>query len=66
MFYKAVLLNFNDRSHIKIELDEHSLKFFKDNITRIKDNLSKTMIWYAFFEMVRDAKMSIEEFVNII
>ena len=32
MFYKAVLLNFNDRSHIKIELDEHSLKFFKDNI----------------------------------
>lgn len=51
---------------IKIELDEHSFKFFKDNITRIKDNLSKTMIWYAFYEMVRDNKMSMEEFITII
>ena len=48
-FYKAILLNFSDQAFIKIDLDDHSLKFFKENITRIKDKLSKTMIWYAFY-----------------
>lgn len=53
-FYKAVLTNFQDKAFIKIELDEVSLKFFKENVTRLKDNLAKSMIWYAFFEMVFD------------
>jgi aminopeptidase N len=65
-FFKAVLPNFDDRTLIKIEMDEHSLKFFKDNVTRIKDEISKSMIWYAFFEMVKDAKMTMDEFLSII
>lgn len=65
-FFKAVLPNFEDRTMIKIELDEHSFKFFKDNVTRIKDEVSKTMIWYAFFEMVRENKMTMIEFLQII
>jgi hypothetical protein len=51
-FYKAVLPNFSDKTYIKVDLDEASLKFFKENVTRVKDHLAKAMIWYVFYEMV--------------
>lgn len=63
--FKAVLLNYGDEAFIKVLLDENSLKFFENNINLIKDDLSRTLIWRAFYDLVRDGKLSSEEYIDI-
>lgn len=50
--YSAVLLNYQDETFIKISLDPHSMNFFKENLSKITCDLSKTLIWQAFYNMV--------------
>lgn len=64
--YKAVLLNFEDHTFAKNTIDEVSLKFFINNINSISDILSRTLIWRSFFEMIKDAKMKSDDFVDVI
>lgn len=63
--FKAVLLNYGDYSFIKVLLDPVSLEFFKLNLHKISDTLTRTLTWKAFYDMVRDGKLSTEEYVNI-
>jgi len=42
-----------------------SLDFFKNNLHKVTDLLSRTLIWRAFFDMVRDGKISSEEYFDI-
>lgn len=64
--YKAVLLNFEDHTFAKNNIDKTSLEFFKKNINSISDILSRTLIWRSFFEMIKDAIMTSHEFVDVI
>lgn len=50
--YKAVLLNYEDEAFIKIAFDDHSIEFFKTNLNLISCELSRTLIWSAFYNMV--------------
>ena len=47
-------------------LDEVSLVYFRDHLHTIQDALTRSMIWRAFFDVVRDSKISSEEYVKIV
>jgi aminopeptidase N len=64
--YRAVLLNYEDHTFAKVIIDEVSLEFFKQNIWAIKDVLSRTLIWNSLWEMVRDARMTSRQFVEVV
>lgn len=64
--YKAILLNYEDETFIKVLLDEVSLTYFRDNLHKIQDPLTRSMIWRAFFDVVRDSKISSEEYIKIV
>ncbi|KAL4510727.1 hypothetical protein ABPG72_004881 [Tetrahymena utriculariae] len=63
--YKAVLLNYADQGYIKINFDDISFHFFKKNVNKINDILTRTLIWGVFYDLVRDGKISSEEYVDI-
>lgn len=54
----ALFLNYQDESFVKTIIDNASLEFFRTNITKINDELTKSQIWRALFDMVRDGKLS--------
>lgn len=47
-------------------LDKYSIKFFEENLSLVKDNLSRTMIYRCFYDMVRDGKMSSHLYVSTV
>ena len=51
--FKAVLLNYEDETFIKVILDPESLTFFKTNLFKIKDGLSRTMVNFDFKKFKR-------------
>jgi len=63
--YKAILLNCKDESFVKVVLDQSSLGFFKQHLELVKDDLERTIAWRALFDMVRDAKISSKEFLEV-
>lgn len=65
MQYSAVLLNYQDEAFIKIAFDSHSVAFFKKNLNKISCELSRTLIWQAFYNMVRDGDLSAEEYIEL-
>jgi len=62
----AVLLNVNDYSYSKIRLDIESMHAFQTNLNKIKDNLTRMMIWRSSWDMVRDGLTSAEEFLKLV
>lgn len=52
--YKAVILNYEDHSFVKCVIDKISLDFFSQNLNKINDLLSRTLIWKSFYDMVKD------------
>ena len=64
--YKAVLLNFEDHTFAKVLLDKASIDFFSsENIVKIKDTLTRTLIWRSFFDMVKDGIISSIRYIDI-
>lgn len=64
--YSGILLNYEDYSFVKNVIDPVSLKFFSENLEKISDILSRTLIWRTFFDMVKDGKMTSAQYVDII
>lgn len=62
----AVFLNENDYSYSKIRLDVGSIHAFQANLNKIKDNLTRMMVWRSFWDMVRDGVTSAEEFLKLV
>jgi len=62
--FKAVLLNNRDEAYLKVLLDNVSRDFFAKNLHRVSDILMRTLIWRSFYDMVRDGKMSSEEYID--
>lgn len=63
--YKAILLNWQYWSYYKYSLDPISLNFFKDNLNKIQDTLTRMIIWHDLNEQVRDAKLLLSDFLLI-
>jgi aminopeptidase N len=64
--YKALLLNYEDHTFVKVVIDTYSLNFFSSgNLTKIKDTLTRTMIWRSFFDMVKDGKISSLRYIDV-
>jgi len=64
--FSAFFLNYEDEAFIKVLFDETSLKFFSENLHKIDDKLTRNMIWRALYEYVSYARISSEEFYNIL
>jgi len=62
----AVLLNYQDEAFIKVKLDKDSLEFFSHNLNKVKEDLTRIIIWKALWDMVRDAQLSSYDFVTIV
>lgn len=64
--YKAILLNYEDHTFVKNNIDHVSRQFFADNLEKIKDVLSRTLVWRSFFDMVKDAKITSRDYLNFV
>lgn len=63
--FKAVLPNYEDHSYIKLVLNNESVSIFTKILKHIKHDLSRLMIWRAFYDLVRDGRLSSVEFTEI-
>lgn len=63
--YAAALLNYGDETFIKVCLDKVSLEFFKQNLNLVVESGARILIWKAFYDMVRDAKIASFEFLEL-
>ena len=52
--YKAVIMNYEDHSFVRNVIDKPSMSYFSNNLDRIKDIMSKTLIWGTFYGMIKD------------
>ena len=62
--YEALLLNYEDYSFVKSILDSKSAEFFSVNLSKIKDLLSRALIWRAFYDMLKDAKTTAPKYIE--
>ena len=60
---QAVLLNYEDECFVKVSLDDRSLEFFKNNLDKISDILSRNLVWRALYDMVHDGKIASAELI---
>mmetsp|Transcript_1557 Transcript_1557/g.1358 ORF Transcript_1557/g.1358 Transcript_1557/m.1358 type:complete len:906 (-) Transcript_1557:110-2827(-) len=61
----AIFLNYFDETFIKSLVDEHSFDFFKLNLIKVQDDLSRMMVIRALYDMVRDGNLSVYQFAII-
>lgn len=64
--YKAILLNYEDHTFVKNNIDQVSRDFFSNNLSKIEDVLSRTLIWRSFFEMVKDAQITSADLIQFV
>eukprot|EP01017_Pseudomicrothorax_dubius_P017679 TRINITY_DN1985_c0_g1_i3.p1 TRINITY_DN1985_c0_g1~~TRINITY_DN1985_c0_g1_i3.p1 ORF type:complete len:643 (-),score=135.96 TRINITY_DN1985_c0_g1_i3:41-1969(-) len=62
----AVLVNYGEQAFMKILLDEKSRDFFLGNLAKIEEQHTRAIIWVAFWNMVRDARLSGVDFVSAV
>jgi aminopeptidase N len=58
--------NRDDRDYVKIELDARSLAAVKRGMGRISDPLLRSMLWSTLWEMVRDARMPVQDYAEMV
>lgn len=51
---------------MKNNIDHVSRQFFAENLEKIKDVLSRTLVWRSFFDMVKDAKITSRDYLNFV
>jgi aminopeptidase N len=61
----VVLPNYDDHDYVKLLLDPITLATVKLDLRDLRDPLARAMLWHALWEMVRDAKLSMPEFLEI-
>lgn len=63
---KAILLNYNDQCFIENILDPQSLSFFRANISKVQDDLTRSLIWYTIAQMVKKSLMRVDGYTAFI
>ena len=62
----AVILNVDDWGYCKIRIDDKSLSVLKANLIKIKEPLTRQLVYRALWDMVRDIKISAVEFIEFV
>jgi aminopeptidase N len=60
-----VLVNDDDLTYTKIDLDERSLATLKTHLGGLDDGLARAILWEALWDMVRDAKLRVSDYLEI-
>ena len=60
-----VLANDDDLTYTKLELDDRSLATLKTHLSGLDDGLARAVLWEALWDMVRDAKLRVADYVAI-
>ena len=60
-----VLPNDDDLTYTKIDLDGRSLATLKTHLCRLDDGLARAVLWEALWDMVRDAKLRVPDYLEI-
>lgn len=63
---EAVFVNYQDHAYIKVNLDKKSLATLSTTLSTIADPLVRLMTWETFWQMVRDQKISLQEYVALV
>jgi aminopeptidase N len=61
----AILPNYEDHDFVLVILDDKSKEFFKQNINKIDDDLTKAIIIKSFFDSVRGIRISANDFLEL-
>jgi aminopeptidase N len=58
--------NYGDHAYIKVALDERSLATISEHIGGLGDPLQRSMAWHDLFSMVRDARLPLTAYLDIL
>jgi aminopeptidase N len=58
--------NYRDFAFMKVALDERSIATLREHIVALEDPLQRNMAWYDLFNMVRDARLPLTDFLDIL
>jgi aminopeptidase N len=58
--------NYGDYGFFKVQLDEISIVTAMKNLSMIKDNFIRNMLWKNLFDMVTDAALPLNEYINLV
>jgi len=61
---KIVFPNYQDEGYVKVKIDEFSLKHLKSCIHLVPDETTRAVMWYCFYELIRDGEMNPLDFVD--
>jgi len=60
-----LLVNDDDLTYTKIDLDDRSLATLKTHLSGLDDGLARAVLWEALWDMVRDAKLRVADYLEI-
>ena len=60
-----LLVNDDDLTYTKIELDGRSLATLRTHLSGLDDGLARAALWEALWDMVRDARLRVADYVEI-
>ncbi|MDJ0878816.1 MAG: aminopeptidase N [Halieaceae bacterium] len=58
--------NYGDYAYIKVALDERSVATISRYIMGLDDPLQRNMAWYDLFQMMRDARLALTDYLDIL
>lgn len=61
-----VILNVGDYDYVKTQFDAKSLSSIKADLSLVNDSLTRSQIWGSLWSMVRDAKFSPADYLELI
>lgn len=62
----VVFPNQNDYDYVKVELDKVSLDAVQKHLGRVDNRLGRQMMWWALFDMLRDARLAPSAYVDTV
>ena len=58
--------NYQDWGFVKAKLDERSFATARRNLSKVNDNLLRTMLWQSLWDGVRDGELPLNEFLDTV
>lgn len=58
--------NYNDYGFVKVDLDDESLSTALLHIDKFKEPFVRHMVWFSLWEMVRDGKLRLQQFSDLV
>ncbi|HZX28761.1 MAG TPA: aminopeptidase N [Telluria sp.] len=60
-----VYANYQNWGFAKVQLDQRSFETARDHMAAVSDPLLRTMLWHSLWDMVRDAKLPLNDFITV-